>query len=53
VNDAKVEVLFERIKIAVPMQKGVPGIQAERRDQAIDCLANGVTQGSEGAVVPG
>ena len=50
-NHAEPKVLLERIEIMIAVQQPMPLFQAERRDQAIDGLAYGLTPATERPVV--
>ena len=52
-NDAKPEVLFKGIEIAVPMKEGVSGVKTKGRDEAIHRLTYSVAQGAHRPVISG
>lgn len=50
-NDAKPQMAFESIEIAIPVKEFMPGLKAERRDEGIYCLAYSETVSSQISVV--
>ncbi len=51
-HHAQAEQLLERIEVAVTVQQRMTATETERRDQAVDGLANGPPPGTQSAVVP-
>jgi hypothetical protein len=51
-NDAKPEVLFKGIEIAVPMKEGV-AVKTKGRDEAIHRLTYSVAQGAQRPLISG
>jgi hypothetical protein len=52
VDDGEIEKGFERIEVAIAVQRRMMFTQAERRNQAIDRLAYGVSAAAQRAIVP-
>src|SRR6476620_5775244 len=50
-NDGETEAFLERLEISVSVKERVLSPQAERRNQTIDGLANGVTMASKRPIV--
>lgn len=50
-HHAQADQILERIEVAITMQQRMPSAEAERRDQAVDGLANDAPLGTESAVV--
>jgi hypothetical protein len=50
-NDAKPEMLFKGIEIAVPMKEGVSSVKAKGRDEAIHRLTYSVAHGAQRPVI--
>ena len=47
----EIEQTFERIEITITVQQRMPVMQAERRDEAVNRLADGVATGAEQPII--
>ena len=50
-NYGEIEQTFERIEITITVQQRMPVMQAERRDEAVNRLADGVATGAEQPII--
>ena len=52
-HDGQTEKPFKGIEVPVPVQQCVTAQKAERRDQAIDCLSDGMPAPAKDSEIPG